>query len=344
MWYTVVIVLDIFLAWAITNAMVQCALWALFAAGVPRLWVIDFPHLVLRLAGIPSGFIQLLALVPNAALVGLYFMVQLPRSARFCHWDGWRYMRERHFSLRVFEAGDLQQRDQKTWIPPHSRSRDGKESQVLYAVCPHGVYGEVVMFYMVLNKLYDGVTVVATSLLFWIPIVREFACLGGAVPATSAAISSLLNHGRSIVMLPEGIRGVLHRGNSVGLLRGIEGECEPRKGFIRLALTSARHREMSIVPVYCRGADALYSVCNVWPWFQRLMLSRYLYPWPVVALGWYGSFWPKARPVDVCFGAPIALVDGSTGVAREVDDVHREFCAAMERLNENAEKRSLSGS
>jgi len=198
--------------------------------------------------------------------------------------------------------------------------------QVIYAICPHGIHGEATILYFVLNKLFNTVIIVATSVLFYIPIIREFAALGGAVPANTATISHLLDEGRSIMLLPEGLRGALYAENDLRVLKGhTDGDSEPRKGFIRLALTSKNHKTLKIVPVWMHGVEHMYTVFRPIVWLQRLILKNYRYPWPL--LNWGVGFWPRTdKPITVYFGEPISLI------GKEVDDVFGEFVKSMENL------------
>jgi 1-acyl-sn-glycerol-3-phosphate acyltransferase len=327
MWYTIIIVVDLFLAWFITNGIISSISWAI---GIDLSATLRSILALVPL--VPEGFKTLILYVPNALLVGLYFMFcALPRSDTFKFWSGWAYMRDVHFAAKSYEMGSrgsVLTEVTPTWRPPHARG-DGK--QIVYAVCPHGIHAEVVVFCFTLNRMFDGVVTIATSLLFWIPILREFACLAGAMPANTATICSQLDHEKSIILLPEGLRGALHPNNTVGVLRGIQGENEPRKGFIRCALSSKNHRSLCIVPVYTKGADKLYSLYLPFPWLQKRLLSKFYYPLPLVSIGWYGTFWPKTGQIKVCYGLPIPLFN------REVDDVHEEYCQAIEGLIKAAE-------
>lgn len=325
MWYTIVIVLDIFLAWFITNSLI-----ALFQYLFPSL-PYALPVLVLQQFHIPAGFVTLVTYFPNAMLVGLYFMYRPSRSAAFCHWQGWNYMRKTHFSYRVYSCGPggpagpalIERTNYESWPDwPHLHN------QVVYAVAPHAIYAESVTFFFTLNKLFERVTTIATSLMFWIPIVREVISLAGVVAATTANIAHELDSGHSIVMLPEGIRAVLHINESNGVMRVLrgqtQGENEPRKGFIRCVMACAK--DVLIVPVYNAGAEKTYTTYNIFPWLQRRMLRNYMYPWPTFSFGYFYSFCPKKTQINVCLGQPIHC-KGKT-----VDQVHEEFCVAMEHL------------
>lgn len=337
MWYTLVIILDIFLAWLITNSLISIFQWCF------PFFPHAFPTIVMRSFHIPEGFIHLALYLPNALLVGLYYMFRLPKCNAFRHWHGWEYMRREYFRYEVVPhsppppkggagSGGEKKKEKKTRPPmsdefvwPHT------SGQVIYAVAPHGIYAESVTFFFTLNKQFDKVTTIATSLLFWIPIVREFACLAGAASATSANIAHEFEQGRSIVMLPEGIRSAMHVNDPNGMskvLRGTGGENEPRKGFIRLALSMAdKDRIISIVPVYNAGAEKTYTTYDVFPWLQRRMMRNYMYPWPIFNFGWYGSFWPKPVKITIHVGKPIVCSKD-----RSVDDIHEEYCSAMEEL------------
>jgi hypothetical protein len=98
-----------------------------------------------------------------------------------------------------------------------------------------------------------------------------------------------------------------------------------------------RAKDIEIIPVYVRGERSLYSVYNGWSlikWIQKKMLDNYKYPFPVIALGWYGSFWPKANPLEIYFGAPIKLGGGEHST---VDEVFETYCLAMETLESKKE-------
>jgi hypothetical protein len=309
MWYTLTVLLGAFLLWAISNALITLLLWVL---AIPDA-VYEWPFRVLREWGhVPGGFVTLVSFAPHLVCVSVYYLVvNLPESRAFRFWSGWEWVRQKHFSVREPGPDD--------WRPPHL------DQQVIYAVAPHGIYAEATTFYFVLNELYAGVVVMATSLLFWIPIVREFAALAGARPATTANIAALLDAGHSIIIMPEGMRGALHVDEGpAGVLRVLQ----TRKGFVRCALASKTHATLKIVPVYIHGVRELYRTWLPWPWLQGHLLSKYYYPWPIINWGWWGTFWPRKTPLRVCFGTPISLThkDG-------VDGVHEEFMEQMRSLS-----------
>lgn len=318
MWYTFLIILGIFLAWFITNGILSLTMTFLIIFCKFPPYTFQIPILVMQYLKIPSGFITLISYLTNFLLVGLYYMYRLPESPEFKFWSGWNYMREKHFSIKT------------TGVQVY------ENQQVIYAVAPHGCYGESVMFYFTLHALYKNVVTISTSLLFWIPIVREFACLGGAVPANTADIAHQLDSGKSIVMLPEGIRGVIHLDDPLAVIKGIPGECDPREGFIKCAVTSKKHKDIQIVPVFAKNANKLYYVVShpALMWLQKKFLKQWYYPWPVINFGWYGTFWPKAVPITIHFGKPISLIKkNGGGDIREVSDIHKEYCDEILRLS-----------
>lgn len=303
MWVSLIIALDFLIAWYVTH-------WMLYPLegwiSLAREWLI-YLHC-------PSDLIPILLLLPNILLCAVYYMLpKLPKSDTFKSWSGWAYFRR---NFKVVGA------DQPA------------KTQVIYAICPHGMHGEATIIYFVLNAVYRHVVPVATSLLFYIPIVRELASLGGARPANSADISNLLDDGKSILLLPEGLRSVLYEAQDLRVLKGLtNGESQPRKGFIRLARTSKNHQTLKIVPVWMEGVSDMYTVFRPCVWLQKLLLKTYRYPWPILDYG--VGFLPRTdKPVTVYFGKPIMV--GS----REVDDIFQEFVDSMESLR----SKGLAGS
>lgn len=242
------------------------------------------------------------------------------QNDRFKHWPGWDYFRSVFFPIIPILACD-----------------DSDKKVRLYVSAPHGVYPVGVIFGIILNPAYAHVRVAVTSLLFWIPIVREFASMAGCVEANSKDIVHLLENNVSVLVTPEGLRSILHYnepGGVMAVLRGIPGECDARRGYARCAVGAKNHNDVVIVPVYTKGERELYGVISWWPlqWLQRKMLDRFRYPFPVLAFGWWClPFWPKPSPLVMRFGTPISLVCGDS--TRDVDDIHKEVCNQLETLS-----------
>jgi len=325
MWYTALIALDALIFWSAS----QLALFLLALIGLPvRTWL-SIAARWLEHVWVPHSIVEILEHgSPVACIVVLYYMAgQLPRSAAFCHSQLWERMRREHFGMRwkqLSADGDSYD-DMEPDKFPHVVS----DAPIMYAVAPHSMHAEHLIMGMCLNPLFDSVSVICTSLLFWIPIVRECTALAGSVPANTVDIMEQLEeHKRSVAIVPEGLRGTLHGPGhgTLKVLRGIKDECAPRRGFVRCAFT-AKGGPVPIVPVYVHGCEQLYNVWMPWLWMQKLTLKRFYYPWPMIYLGWWGTFWPKRCKLTFCFGAPI--VPSKTD---SVETVHERFCEAMEQL------------
>jgi 1-acyl-sn-glycerol-3-phosphate acyltransferase len=293
MWVTLLLALDVFLFWYLS----------------PFAPIFQYVRPLL-LDILPNELVQVILLLPNVLLVALYYMLpRLSKNNAFKNLHVWSYFRQ---NFRREQIG--------------RKPKPGE--QVIYAVCPHGIHGEAPILYFVLNPIFNHVVPIATSLLFYIPIVREFASLAGAVPANSADISRLLDRGESILLLPEGLRSVLYAEQDLRVLKGeTNGDSAPRKGFIRLARTCSNHKTLKIVPVWMQGVQDMYTVYRPFVWLQRLVLKTYRYPWPILDFGNWLGFWPRTdKPVTVYFGKPITV-----GM-REVDDIFAEFVESIDSL------------
>ena len=248
-------------------------------------------------------------------LILYYLSPLLPRADWLRHARVWEWLRTNHNPVRWVRAdgSELQKMPHEETGPP-----------VMYAIAPHSVYAEHVTLAMALHPVFSEVRVICTSLLFWIPMARECAAMAGCVRGNMADIMRELDAGHSVASVPEGLRGRLYPGESVRVLRGIEGESGPRLGFVRAAITALKG--CRLIPVYVRGTEQLYDVWLPWPWFQRLMLRRFMYPWPVLHVGWMGTFWPKAGALEFVVGAEVPTK------GRDVETVHQEFCSRMEEI------------
>lgn len=295
MWFAGLLLLDLYLLWWLSNA-VFFLLSFLFAP-----YVLSLPRHVLEKAYVPADFVTLLSFWPMLVIAMLYFLfVKLPESKWLRFSPLWTYVRRHQFQLEAEQQGTLSHDDVQT----------------IYAIVPHHTYAEAFYLCMVLNRQFQDVVPLVTSLLFWIPVCREIAQLVGARPITESQMQLTLDEGSSIMCVPEGMRGaiesdVLHT--------------TPRLGFIRVAQRCKNL--VVIVPVYIEGAHRVSSTYNLFPSFQRRMLSQFYYPFPMLAFGWYGTFWPKSTPLKVHYGAPI-VVD----CAKSTQELYTAFTTSIEAM------------
>lgn len=324
MWYTFLIAIDALALWWVSSALLSLIEWGGFPIRAILAYASAWIHLHL---GVPHGVLELLehGSIPLIILCGYYTLPLLPRCDAVRHSSVWDWMRVHHTPVRWWRirSGNAVEPVELRELPHALRTLD--EPPVMYACAPHSVFAEHLHLAMVLNAAFSEVRVVCTSLLFWIPLMRECVGLCGCVPATMHAIMEQLDGGRDVAIVPEGLRGLLHPGRSVQVLRGVPGESGPRHGFVRAALT-AQHG-CTLVPVYTHGTKRMYDVWLPWPWFQKRMLRAFMYPWPVIHFGWFGTFWHKAGPLDFVIGDAI-----DTSAGRSVVEVHADFCSTMDRL------------
>lgn len=297
MWYTGLILLDVFLFWKasaiITHWLGLNAWLSWLRLEMEYAWV---PH---ELAELTERSIVLILLT-----ISYYLLPNLPRANWFRHAAIWDWLRLHHTRVEIYcDGGD---------VLPHLK--EGKP--VMYACAPHSMYGEHLIMGMVLNPLFSNVRVICTSLLFWIPISRECTALADCAPATMPQIMSNLNSGHDIALIPEGMRGVLQDTSSI---------LPTRQGFIRAALTAKNG--CRLVPVYVHGTESHYWVWNPWPWFQKRMLTRFMYPWPIIHFGHWGSFWPRPSTLRFRVGKPL-----EAGPNETVESLSKRFCEEMDKL------------
>jgi 1-acyl-sn-glycerol-3-phosphate acyltransferase len=208
--------------------------------------------------------------------------------------------------------------------------------QFLFAIFPHGSnvdYRLLMegMLYETLPHLAPNIRTLAATIIFRLPIVREFALWTGCIDASRAVASKALHAGRSILVLPGGeaeqIRTV-HGREKVYLHR--------RKGFIKIAL---RHG-VPIVPIYVFGASDYYHT-----WFVgyglRLWIMKKLGVCITLAFGLYGStLCPLPVETTIVFGKPLDFTVKEAGAPsdKEVVDAHQQFCEALRELFDKHKK------
>lgn len=195
------------------------------------------------------------------------------------HWI-WHHVIHNYFQFKV--------------VGPGAATLNGDErKQYIYALHPHGLYASAVSYWAVSPHL-THCRAVGTSLLFYLPIVKDLISLGGVIRANRTDMVTTLMCNESIVVTPGGMQEVLTWGHTY----------TDHLGFLRIAQAT----RVPIVPIYAKGVDQLYDVWLFWPRIQRIALHLFYYPIFVFSRGlWWLPFWPK-RPINgiqLCVGKPI---------------------------------------
>jgi 1-acyl-sn-glycerol-3-phosphate acyltransferase len=210
------------------------------------------------------------------------------------------------------------------------KSKKEATPQFLFAVFPHGSnvdYRLLMegMLYETLPHLAPNIRTLAATVIFRLPLVREFALWTGCIDASRAVASKALRAGRSILVLP---------GGEAEQIRTVHGKekvyLQRRKGFIKIAL---RHG-VPIVPVYVFGASDYYHTVFL-GYGLRLWLMKQTGICFTLAFGLYGSILcPMPVGTTIVFGKPLdfTLKEAGAPSDKEVVDAHQQFCRAIGEL------------
>jgi hypothetical protein len=95
----------------------------------------------------------------HLTLLAVYMLNNPPRWKGFRSWSGWDVIRNRLYPVK-YDRSD----------PPTHPDRIGTPR--IYAIAPHGLYGEGVHLSMVLTAKFVDVVPVGSSVMTWIPIVK----------------------------------------------------------------------------------------------------------------------------------------------------------------------------
>ncbi|AQL03435.1 Diacylglycerol O-acyltransferase 2 [Zea mays] len=147
------------------------------------------------------------------------------------------------------------------------------------------------------------IKVLASSAVFYTPFLRQIWTWLGLVPATRKNFYCYLGAGYSCIVVPGGVREMLHMNNDseVAFLKS-------RKGFVKIAIQSG----CPLVPVFCFGQII----------FHGLLTFECSTPFP----------FPK--PMHVVVGKPIEVNKIPHPTIDEINEVHEQFIIAMRDLFE----------
>ncbi|ESL05652.1 diacylglycerol acyltransferase [Trypanosoma rangeli SC58] len=222
------------------------------------------------------------------------------RRLGFVTWAGKHLFRDigNYFSYRVIlEDESVNMRD--------------SSNQYIFAFHPHGVFAGSALCGIFSEAWkqkigYNAKTYVSTheaSVVFNIPIIRDFNLSLGALSVTRAAIESSLSSGNSplIVVGGQAELTLTKRSNKVMSL------ITYHHGFVRLAL---RHG-VPLVPVISFAEQNVLSIVSA-PTMQRATLKVLGFPFPIIPYGRWLLPFPHRTPLTLVVGSPLPIPHGAS--------------------------------
>jgi len=322
--------------------MSSVATYATSAPETPESWKaffnmgVIFPlHIVLGISCFPVWMYYLATGSVQMWIFALFYLpiYLYPAQNQYPGWKGfealWNLMDYANTGKSYFGDFDI-----------HGRENVDSDKQYIIACHPHGTVIFQRTFWR--SKLCDELfkkpwRMLAASVLFYIPIVREMTLWFGAVDASKKNCEKILRAGTSLVLYPGG----LDEANIVDLRNDVR--LRTRTGFIRLAV---KHNT-PVLPVFTFGELECVTAVNALPAFLTKWVRNKFRMSTTVFLGRYCTFMPYRVPFNLVIGKEIGVKhipeDGPAGDA-EVARVHMEYKAELTRIYEaNRERFGYGG-
>lgn len=217
-------------------------------------------------------------------------------------------------------------------IPTKLKAAEEKpESQFIFAVFPHGCGSEFrVLMEGMLHQVFPNlaergvIRTLAASVLFRIPLLSHISLWTGCVDANRKTAGSLLDNGRTVIVLP---------GGEAEQLLTVHGEekvyLKSRKGFVKLAM----RKRVPIVPVYVFGCSDYFMTSTILYNVRHTLMKKFGICIPLCR-GLYHSLCPLPVKTTIVFGEPIDFFnimgkEDRQATEEELSVAHTKFCMAL---------------
>lgn len=203
------------------------------------------------------------------------------------------------------------------------------KAQALFAVSPHGCATD---YRITMDGLLDTVVpnmspnirTLSASILFRLPVVREFSLWTNCVDARRSVAEGLFDANMSILVIPGGMDEQLltEHGKEIVYLT-------KRKGFVKLAM----RKGVPIVPVYVFGSSDMFYTSKLLFGARHWIMKNLKFCIPL-ASGLFGSACPLPVKTTIVMGEPLTFrpkVDGYP-TDDELDVAHKAYMTALTNL------------
>ena len=213
-------------------------------------------------------------------------------------------------------------------------ARGDGAKQYVVAIHPHGlaIFSRTFWLTERVAFLARPWRMIGATALFYIPIVREFTLLFGAVGADRATFEAMLGTGANVVVYPGG----LDEANDDTASSAIA--IRTRKGFVRLAVKHG----VDVLPMFCFGELEAVGAVRPLPRGLSDFLRRKLRVSTTLFVGRFGLFVPRRVPFDLCVGAPISVAKRAPGTPEYDAEVQRVYEAYIAEIAQTFEMHKVA--
>jgi 1-acyl-sn-glycerol-3-phosphate acyltransferase len=197
-------------------------------------------------------------------------------------------------------------------------------AQFIFATFPHGCGCEyriamdgIIQQVMPNIIAKNNLRVLAASVLFYIPIIREMSLWTGCISASRKTAERALENKRSLLILIGG------EAEQIMTTHGEEKVyLSKRKGFIKLAM----RKGVAVVPLYVFGCNDYFYTSKMFYSLRYKLMRNLGICIPLCAGLWGSSSCPLPKKTTIVFGKPLRFkMEGSEPTTEELDAAHTLF-------------------